>query len=53
MTAVDGHFHTTHGLAGMLGVDALCCAAVGTLLLVIFHRTGLLGSKPEVALAAG
>ena len=53
MTAVDGHFHTTHGLAGMLAVDALCSAAVGTLLLIIFHRMGHLGRKPEVAMVAG
>ena len=53
MTAVDGHFHTTHGLAGMLGVDALCSAAVGTLLLVVFHRMGYLGRKAEVVLAVG
>jgi len=53
MTAVDGHFHTTHGLAGMLAADAAMSAAVGTLLLVIFHRMGHLGRKAEVALAAG
>jgi len=53
MTAVDGHFHTTHGLAGMLGVDALSSLVVGMLLLTVFHRMGLLGRKPEVALVAG
>jgi PAT family beta-lactamase induction signal transducer AmpG len=53
MTAVDGHFHTTHGLAGMLGVDALSSLVVGTLLLTVFHRMGLLGRKAEVAIAAG
>ncbi len=53
MTAVDGHFHTTHGLAGMLGVDALCSAAVGTILLMVFHRMGYLGRKAEVVLAVG
>ena len=30
MTAVDGHFHTTHGLGGMLAVDALSSVVVGT-----------------------
>ena len=53
MTAVDGHFHTTHGLAGMLAADAVMSVAVGTLLLVVFHRMGHLGRKAEVALAAG
>jgi hypothetical protein len=37
----------------MLAVDALCSAAVGTLLLIIFHRMGHLGRKPEVAMVAG
>jgi len=53
MTAVDGHFHTTHGLTGMLAVDATMSVAVGTLLLAIFHRMGHLGRKAEVALVAG
>jgi len=38
MTAVDGHFHTTHGLTGMLAVDAGSTLLVGTLLLTIFHQ---------------
>jgi hypothetical protein len=38
MTAVDGHFHTTHGLGGMLAVDAGSSIAVGTLLLLAFRR---------------
>jgi len=41
MTAVDGHFYTRHGLAGMLGVDALSSVAVGTVLLVVFRRVAL------------
>jgi hypothetical protein len=53
MTAVDGHFHTTHGLAGMLAVDATMSVAVGTVLLLIFYRMGHLGGKAEVAVAAG
>jgi hypothetical protein len=48
MTAVDGHFHTTHGLGGMLAVDALSSVVVGALLLVVFHRMGQLRKKPEV-----
>jgi len=52
MTAVDGHFHTTHGLAGMLAVDAAMSVAVGTVLLVVIRRMGM-GSKTEVAIAAG
>ncbi len=40
MTAVDGHFHTTHGLGGMLAVDALSSVVVGTSLLLVFHRIG-------------
>jgi len=41
MTAVDGHFHTAHGLSGMLAVDALSSLAVGTVLLLVFRRLGL------------
>ena len=51
MTAVDGHFHTTHGLAGMLGVDAVSSILVGALLLTIFHAVGV-GRRAEVAIAA-
>jgi PAT family beta-lactamase induction signal transducer AmpG len=38
MTAIDGHFHTTHGLSGMLAVDALSSVAMGTLLLLAFRK---------------
>jgi PAT family beta-lactamase induction signal transducer AmpG len=38
MTAIDGHFYTTHGLAGMLTVDAASSVAVGTVLLLAFRR---------------
>jgi PAT family beta-lactamase induction signal transducer AmpG len=38
MTAVDGHFYTTHGLPGLLGVDACCSILVGTILLLVFRR---------------
>lgn len=38
MTAVDGHFHTLHGLTGMLLVDSGCSLVVGTLLLVLLNR---------------
>jgi PAT family beta-lactamase induction signal transducer AmpG len=41
MTAVDGHFHTTHGLAGMLAVDAVSSLVVGTTLLLVFRRFGV------------
>lgn len=40
MTAVDGHFHTTHGLTGMLAVDAVSTIVVGSVLLVAFRRLG-------------
>ena len=40
MTAVDGHFHTTHGLTGMLAIDAGSSVFVGTVLLMVFRRTG-------------
>jgi ABC-type molybdate transport system permease subunit len=35
----------------MLAVDALSSVVVGTVLLVVFHRMGHLGKKPEVAVA--
>jgi len=38
MTAVDGHFYTSHGLAGMLGVDAVSSVVVGAILLMVFRR---------------
>jgi hypothetical protein len=50
MTAVDGHFHTTHGLGGMLAVDALSSVVVGALLLTVFHRIEM-GRRAEVAIA--
>jgi hypothetical protein len=37
MTVVDGHFHTTHGLTGMLAVDAVSSVVVGAVLLMAFH----------------
>jgi PAT family beta-lactamase induction signal transducer AmpG len=40
MTAVDGHFHTTHGLGGMLAVDAVSSVVVGAALLIWFRRMG-------------
>jgi hypothetical protein len=51
MTAVDGHFHTTHGLAGMLAVDALSSVVVGAALLTVFHRMGHMGKKTEMTVA--
>jgi hypothetical protein len=53
MTAVDGHFHTTHGLRGMLAVDALSSVVVGTVLLVIFHRLKLGKAARAPALVGG
>lgn len=57
MTAVDGHFHTAHGLKGMLAVDAGTSIAVGTVLLVLFRtlrRRRLRGdSQCEPALMGG
>lgn len=38
MTVVDGHFYTTHGLRGMLAVDALSSIVVGAVLLLVFRR---------------
>ncbi len=46
MTAVDGHFHTTHGLSGMLAVDGITSIVVGTTLLLAFRRFGLRVSDP-------
>jgi len=45
MTAVDGHFHTTRGLSGMLAVDGLTSILVGTLLLLVFRRLGPSGGQ--------
>jgi hypothetical protein len=57
MTAVDGHFHTTHGLAGMLAVDAVSSLVVGTTLLLLFRRFGVGRADgqtdPAPALAGG
>lgn len=58
MTAVDGHFHTTHGLSGMLAVDALSSLTVGTVLLLVLRRVGVgpgggRAAEFEPALAGG
>jgi hypothetical protein len=53
MTAVDGHFHTTHGLAGMLAVDAVSSIVVGTGLLVAFHRIAMRKRGKVVPVLAG
>jgi PAT family beta-lactamase induction signal transducer AmpG len=37
MTVVDGHFHGSHGLTGLLGVDALSSIATGVALLMLFR----------------
>ena len=55
MTAIDGHFHTTYGLRGMLAVDGLSSIVVGTALLLTFRRlrVGREGGRmePEAAFA--
>jgi PAT family beta-lactamase induction signal transducer AmpG len=51
MTAVDGRFHTTHGLSGMLAVDGLSSIVVGSLLLWVFRRLGLGRKQPSAELA--
>jgi len=53
MTAVDGHFHTTHGLRGMLAVDALSSVVVGTVLLLVFHRLRVGKATQAAALVGG
>ena len=57
MTAVDGHFHTTHGLTGMLAVDGLSSVTVGAILLIVIRRFGLGRgdgrTEREAALAGG
>ena len=58
MTVVDGHFYTTHGLTGMLLVDAGASITVGILLLLVFRKMaqGSPGGselKMEPALPAG
>jgi PAT family beta-lactamase induction signal transducer AmpG len=45
MTAVDGHFHTTHGLSGMLAVDAVSSIVVGLALLLGLRRMGQRASQ--------
>jgi hypothetical protein len=55
MTAIDGHFHTTHGLGGMLAVDAGSSVVVGTILLLVFRRFagtgGQMAEPPTMASA--
>jgi MFS transporter, PAT family, beta-lactamase induction signal transducer AmpG len=51
MTAVDGHFYTTHGLPGMLGVDAVSSVVVGTALLTVFRRIG--SRRTEIPVRVG
>jgi PAT family beta-lactamase induction signal transducer AmpG len=46
MTAIDGHFYTTHGLPGMLTVDAGSSIFMGVILLTVFRRITL---RPVVA----
>ena len=56
MTAVDGHFHTAHGLSGMLAIDAGASIVVGTVLLSIISRLGRKGAEQrtdETMLADG
>jgi MFS transporter, PAT family, beta-lactamase induction signal transducer AmpG len=50
MTAVDGHFHTAHGLGGMLAVDGLSSVVVGTTLLLVFRQFGVGRARPDPAL---
>ena len=38
MTVIDGRFYTTHGLSGMLTVDAVSSLVIGSLLLLLFRR---------------
>ncbi len=58
MTRIDGHFYGKHGLDGMLAVDALSSLAVGTALLLVLRRMGLVRGRGrtediEPALAGG
>jgi PAT family beta-lactamase induction signal transducer AmpG len=47
MTLVDGHFHTTRGLSGMLAADAGSSVAVGIILLLVFRRfAGRIDGQP-------
>jgi PAT family beta-lactamase induction signal transducer AmpG len=55
MTAIDGHFHTTRGLTGMLAVDAGSTVVVGVALLLAFRwfgsqRTGSRAQKELVGI---
>jgi PAT family beta-lactamase induction signal transducer AmpG len=50
MTLVDGHFYGTHGLAGMLAVDAGGSIAMGIILLLVFRRVRV-GKSVEAAVA--
>jgi MFS family permease len=52
MTAVDGHFHTTRGLSGMLAVDAISSIVVGTVLLVVFRRIATWKTVEPVGMVA-
>jgi hypothetical protein len=53
MTAIDGHFHTAHGLSGMLAIDAVSSLVVGTVLLLVFRRyAGRMGPQTATPLAA-
>ncbi|HKO17604.1 MAG TPA: hypothetical protein VJU82_01835, partial [Acidobacteriaceae bacterium] len=53
MTAVDGHFHTTHGVTGMLLVDSGCSIVIGTLLLMVLNRRRIQPSHDPSSLAPG
>ena len=53
MTAVDGHFHTAHGLTGMLLVDSGSSIVVGTVLLVWLNRRRTQRSADPSTLAPG
>jgi PAT family beta-lactamase induction signal transducer AmpG len=57
MTAIDGHFHTTHGPSGTLAVDGVSSIVVGTTLLLAFRWLGIGPAggrmKRETALAGG
>jgi MFS transporter, PAT family, beta-lactamase induction signal transducer AmpG len=50
MTAVDGHFYTTHGLTGMLAADAGSSVVMGVVLLTVFRRMRV-GKRVEAVAA--
>lgn len=52
MTLVDGHFYTTHGVTGMLVVDAASSIVVGTILLILFQRFAARDRRRSMALEA-